>query len=194
MPGSCPIQFCSSSQVPLFSSLSPGALILLHTVQSSTWLLHNTLYQRTLGLSPAPSSCYGHYGDSVSLSGRQVWDIPQDRCFGITPVFLSVWRTSVMLYPDQKQLKRKSIFSVNACTVKCSGWVSLCDGCLFDLLAKTPEIYVHLLDWIIIRVNFALQLHMTALLQLGRTPESCNSVTVAWQSWLKLTDPIRFLR
>ena len=87
MPGSCPIQFCSSSEVPLFSSISPGALILLHTVQSSTWLLHNTLYQRTLGLSPSPSSCYGHYGDSVSLSGRQVWDIPQDRCTGITPVF-----------------------------------------------------------------------------------------------------------
>ena len=112
MPGSCPIQFCSSSEVPLFSSISPGALILLHTVQSSTWLLHNTLYQRTLGLSPSPSSCYGHYGDSVSLSGRQVWDIPQDRCTGITPVFLSVWRTSVMLYPDQKQLKSNWSFSV----------------------------------------------------------------------------------
>ena len=112
MPGSCPIQFCSSSEVPLFSSISPGALILLHTVQSSTWLLHNTLYQRTLGLSPSPSSCYGHYGDSVSLSGRQVWDIPQDRCIGITPVFLSVWRTSVMLYPDQKQLKSNWSFSV----------------------------------------------------------------------------------
>ena len=97
MPGSCPIQFCSSSEVPLFSSISPGALILLHTVQSSTWLLHNPLYQRTLGLSP-----------SSWPNTRN----PQDRCICITLVFLSVWRTHVMLYPDKKQLKSNWSFSV----------------------------------------------------------------------------------